>query len=909
MRDNIIRDLRDQIIQYLIVNNEFFEKIGEYDNPDSEILLILKKILPNNWQIVKKDIWYMCFPLKNEPIPPQGWKIHISSVSWKAEETLLKILPILIENNLPFKVVIDKYILSFINSKNFERGSSGKFITIYPNTLSQFLKAIEECYKATKLCEGPYILSDKPYKDSKVVFYRYGGVHPKYILNIYGEHIPVIFSPDGTPIPDVRTPFPNFPDWVRDPFEKHVKKENEETEEIVLNKKYKIKQALFFSNSGGVYEAEKINSSQKVIIKEARPWIEIGVNSFLNKITATEILKKEYEILKKLSSTGYVPLPIEFFKEWEHLFLVEEYFEGIPLTSFRAQPDFVLILKKKVTQREIKKFCEKLYIIFSQIVEAVNLFHKHNILLNDISPSNILIDPKTLKIKFIDFETALEIKENNHTDILRMYTPGFAPIQRLKEGKTFFEDDYYSIGALLYNMIMPMPPIFQFTPRQKFILLEEIFRDFGLPFSLKKLIFQLLEEDRKKRINLSKLSKNEFKNFFIPPKFPKKFTKPVRIKELKKELSKVLKEMVKYILNNMTLHRKDRLFPADYRVFQTNPLNLAYGAIGVSFFVYKYLKYLPREIENWIFSHKISVEEYPPGFYVGLAGIAYALNEMGYKEKALNIMDILYKSPLLYEAPDIFYGIAGWGMASLYFYKETKNNKYLEKAIEGGEYLIKNAQKNEKGMFWENSDGKVYFGFAHGQSGIAYFLLSLYLVTEIKKFFDCAMKAINFELIHCQHIEDYLTLPRSLSPSEFTMPYWQYGSSGLGMILIRTSKIFRIPLYEYLADKIAKDASGKYAAAPWQFRGLSGLGEFLIDMYQFTKNSKYLREAYKIAKGCLLFQIKTEKGIAFPGEEGMRISTDYGLGSAGVGMFFHRLINLEQRAFMIDELFFEKLKI
>jgi hypothetical protein len=40
----------------------------------------------------------------------------------------------------------------------------------------------------------------------------------------------------------------------------------------------------------------------------------------------------------------------------------------------------------------------------------------------------------------------------------------------------------------------------------------------------------------------------------------------------------------------------------------------------------------------------------------------------------------------------------------------------------------------------------------------------------------------------------------------------------------------------------------------------------------------------------MLFAIEKPTGIVFPGEELLRISTDYGTGSAGTGTFFHRLI-------------------
>ena len=77
-----------------------------------------------------------------------------------------------------------------MNSKRWARQGAGKFITIYPFDEDQFVSVIEQLHQATRQFEGPYILSDRRYKDSKVVFYRYGGMSPFKVLNIKGEKVP-----------------------------------------------------------------------------------------------------------------------------------------------------------------------------------------------------------------------------------------------------------------------------------------------------------------------------------------------------------------------------------------------------------------------------------------------------------------------------------------------------------------------------------------------------------------------------------------------------------------------------------------------------------------------------------------------------------------------------------------------
>ena len=902
MKGNIIRDIGFDIVNFLIVSNRYFEDLGAYKVEDRSVEELLCNYC-KDYEIKREGIWYFCYP-KGGKLVRQGWKIHVSSSTHNITKTLKRVLPILVENGLLFKVVCDKAMLMLVNSKNFNRASSGKFITIYPSSLLQFKTIIEKLYQATIDLEGPYILSDKPYKDSKVIFYRYGAFIPEFIINIYGEKIPVLLTPDGTRVQDRRTPYPSFPEWVSDPFtENNVDENVDENEEIILNDKYIIKHALLFSNSGDVYVGEEISSGKKVVIKEARPFVEIPTSLKLkSSTTAQDLLVKEFNILKKLQDTGYVPYPIEIFEEEGHLFLVMEYVEGVPLTVFRAREDFCLILKKRHIKEFKKKFLKKFYIISSQIIQAVNHFHKRDIIVNDISPNNILVDPVSLKVTFIDFEAAIDLEWHEKKKI-SLFTPGFSLSYENNKG-IYKEDDYYSVGAVLYSTIIPITSFFDLSKSAKAEILEEVFKYYSLPRGLKSFILGLMNESRKKRIDLSKINNTMLKRIFNSPEY--KTSKENSRKELKEILEHTLDSMINFILNNMDVRRKDRLFPSDYRVFLTNPLNIAYGALGTAYFIYKYLGYIPKEIEDWIFSHKITPDNYPPSFYVGLSGIGYVLYEMGYRDKAEDIMELLYSSPLLYEGYDIFYGAAGWGLSSLYFYLNTRNEKYLQKAINAADFLIGKAKHERNSIYWENADGEIYFGFLHGNSGIAYFYFCLYLITNEEKYLNIALKAINFELYNCQIVEeDYISLPKSMSTKKITMPYFQYGSSGLGMVLIRMLQKLNIDVFKFLAEKIAVDSSGKFAPYPTIFRGLSGLGQFLIDMFICTGEQKYLDIAYEIASGCLMFKVKERNGICFLGEELLRLGCDYGLGSAGVGMFFLRLLKLEGREFMLDE-FFEK---
>ncbi|MFB8733359.1 hypothetical protein ACEQPO_03745 [Bacillus sp. SL00103] len=88
-------------------------------------------------------------------MPKQGWKIHITTDIEEAQKTLDIVIPYLIKNKVSFKFVPNERQLLFKNSKNGDRASSGKFITIYPNNKKTFLKLLSDLDNLTKVFKRP----------------------------------------------------------------------------------------------------------------------------------------------------------------------------------------------------------------------------------------------------------------------------------------------------------------------------------------------------------------------------------------------------------------------------------------------------------------------------------------------------------------------------------------------------------------------------------------------------------------------------------------------------------------------------------------------------------------------------------------------------------------------------------
>jgi lantibiotic modifying enzyme len=309
-----------------------------------------------------------------------------------------------------------------------------------------------------------------------------------------------------------------------------------------------------------------------------------------------------------------------------------------------------------------------------------------------------------------------------------------------------------------------------------------------------------------------------------------------------------------------------------------------------------------EEVAQWILHHKITPELYAPGLYAGMSGIAWSLLEMGKHKESEEILRGTFNHNLLIHSADIFYGIAGWGLACLRFFVETGNEHYLEQAKFAGRRLLYTGKQSQDTCHWAHSDG-IPLGFAHGASGIAVFLLYLYLATGREEFLAAGQRGLEFDLHHAVATkDDGLSWRHSIQSNSPLYPYWQHGSAGVGMCVLRYWRLLGSARYWSILERIFVDVDRKYAVFPGRFMGLAGLGDFLMDMYEASGEARFLQAAHKVAEGIMQFQVE-RRGIAFPGDSISRLSCSYGNGSAGIAVFLARLLGKKGSPFMLDCLF------
>jgi hypothetical protein len=372
----------------------------------------------------------------------------------------------------------------------------------------------------------------------------------------------------------------------------------------------------------------------------------------------------------------------------------------------------------------------------------------------------------------------------------------------------------------------------------------------------------------------------------------------VEVEQLERELQTGYEEIARYILHNSDFEREDRLWPPHYYVFATNPLNVAFGACGTALFLHRTLGHLPPRVLRWLEERPLAVTTHPPGLFMGLAGIAYSFWELGLHDRAREAMLLTYQSHLLYEDPSMFLGMAGWGFVSLWFHERTGDRIHLDMALDAGRRLVESARLEGETRYWRFSEDKpLHYGFGYGASGIALFLLHLYLRSGEDDFRRTAVQGIEFDLAN--RVEGKMGWQwQRYRDDTLQYPYWIQGSAGIGATVIRFHHLLGIERYARLAHRIAQDGFIKYSFTPGLFDGLAGIGELMLDMYRFTGDPLYRRQAFDIADTISWFKIEKATGHAYPGPWLSRISTDYATGSAGIGLFFDRLLRPGARLFM-----------
>lgn len=872
-------------ISQLFVRGDHYESLARYAPDEENFIAYLASILPSGWRTLRKDIWFNCNP-PDPSMRTEGWKIHVSATRENCRAVLAAVAPYLVECAISFKVVADERLLTLQLGKGWTRGASGKFMTIYPRDERHFKNLLPALDQLTKAFKGPYILSDRRYGHSGVIYYRYGTLMPNERTDPNGTRYTVLVGPDGEELRDERNPFFVLPPWIVDPFDSEIQAIGGE-ERTLKDGRYKVQKVIAYSNSGGVYVAEDRGAGgRQVIVKEARPYVAWTSRS----ADARTSLRREYRILQKLSDTGIAPQPLDCFDDWEHTFLVEELFEGQTLQAHVARNN--ILARTRATDADRQVFYERWRSYFIKAGDAFQTVHDHGIVFSDISPANVFILNADDQIRIIDFEAAWEPGVDTMSGL---YTPGFAPVHAEERAGEALETDFYAFAAMMVAGLFALNGVFELDPAKIDEVVREICKDSGVPAAIAKAIVAGMAPDV-----LARPSPGQFATLLRTHADSE--PKPEGRERSESALQETLARVVSYTRGCATPERKDRLFPGDFRTLTTNSLSLAYGALGTLAGLHRLGEPVPDQHVDWVLAKLSAAAALPPGYGVGTAGIAWGLGDLGLVDEAERLFAPTRAHPLLEVSPGLFNGLAGWGMTALRLFYLTDHARYVDWARAAADDLIARAVLDDEGRCSWSDRGETYFGLMHGSSGVALFLLYLSVTTADERYMAWAKRALQFDLAQAVPNEDGgVSFPYKLNYGSYVCPYWEFGSAGIGAVALRYDRLSGERAFAADFERIYVDLDRKYTMIPGKLNGLAGLAGTMLDAHAYTGEERFRQSARTAIDGILLQRIERPSGIGFPGSTHNRMSCDYGYGTVGIALLIDRYLSRSGQEFLLDE--------
>jgi class III lanthionine synthetase len=638
------------------VDNLFEELSFGVADPDYYFPLIeaggdTKQYAPNiempSWKSTVDGIWRTWSPPRAKLLPSAGWKIHISSSAVDADTTLDLVARACTSFRIPFKHLVNEFHFVWLHQKYASRSQSGKFITLYPYEVPEAQSLLEYLTSEFEDRSGPFILSDRRYKNSRVVHYRYGAFRKIIRFDpVTSRKLHMISGPDGALIEDKRGPKFTLAPGIIDPFRLSDESTKNHSVSSTLHG-YRFEYAIRHSNSGGAYSAINIESNRRVFVKEARAHNGLVKDGS----TAQDRLRREYRALNNIYAEHptLCPEPLGYFAEWEHEFLVTEWIDGLTLHQWILEN--TPLIRARMEASHAKKYYTDCIEFLNELDHQLGLLHSIGLRFGDLNPRNMIITP-TGKIRLVDFEAATSIKEPS----AKMGTPGYVLPTELSDAG--IDGDSYSLSAVARGMLFPVHSLMERNPRFWPPARRDANRIAPVPQDLWSAAARYIASDG---------------NFDIEePPCP-------HIDDLITIAQKWVGDLINGIFEMADENNQYWLFPPSYQGLSYNTTCFAYGSAGVL----STLQLLEIDIpdvfvQRFLRDVRSSREEYDDSLFFGSAGIACALTDLGLMDDA---SALLTKNEDDIVPGSLATGKTGYGFACLEFYCRTGDGEWLDRAL------------------------------------------------------------------------------------------------------------------------------------------------------------------------------------------------------------------------------------
>ncbi|MFI8194424.1 class IV lanthionine synthetase LanL [Streptomyces sp. NPDC085946] len=853
----------------------------------------------------------------DRPLRPQGWKLHLSATPLSAPYVLARAADVLIPDRFAFKFAATVDGVRELVSRHADRGSGGKFLTVYPECDDDRLRELAEAlHRATRGLPGPGILSDRRYRPDSLVHYRYGAFGGVPVLGNDGTYETLLIAPDGSLAPDHRKAWFSPPPWApRDPFRSAGPEAPSAPDTpapaprpgpVLLDGRYLVREVIRHSFHGGVYRGTDRRTGTDVVVKQARP----HTGAELTGSDVRDLRRHEARMLELLEPTGLSARPLGLFEQQGDLFLVQEAVPGVSLRRWVLQN----ITLHGGTWGPAPQDARRLARGLAALMAAA---HAWGLVLRDFNPSNVMVTPDG-SVRLIDLE--LVARPGEHVG--RAGTPGYAaPEQRDAPAHGPAPGppaDLHGLGATLFHLATGLDPLLpaddppvRTTEDRIGAWLERLAVGNPAAGQFGELIPELLREDPARRPPLEEVSARLAEPPRPHPAHGRRAPRAAGHTEAVltgPDLKPLITDAVEHLLATMDPRNTDRLWPSGKFGATTDPFAVQHGAAGIlGVLVRAYeaepdpaLRQAVAAAAGWIGGHVTREPRSLPGLHFGRSGTAWALLDAGRALDAPELgrlaRDLAFRVPTSCPNPDVCHGTSGAGLTQLRFWEATGEAAFLDRARQAADAVTAGAEHRDDGIRWPVPAGHPsalagvsHYGFAHGVAGVGAFLLAAARATGDGGYAEQADAAAR-TLADVAQVDDGAAHWPTADTGRRYKTHWCSGSSGVGTFLLRYWQTRGGQRYLDLAVQAAEAVfRARRHASPAQCHGLAGDGDFLLDLAEATGEDHYRDAAGRLA-ACIHHRHALRDGRRLaPDETGTAVVADYATGLSGVLAFHLRL--------------------
>lgn len=836
----------------------------------------------------------------------QGWTLHLSTILSQVQEMYIAVIPFLMSEQVPFKIIIDDETCDLILSGYMGLVQLGKVICIYPSNEEQALHLAKKLVTLTKRFKGPAILTDIFLGGA--VYTRYGSCQPIVKSDKSGKKEDYIYNNKGQMVKDEYSiPF-SLPTYISWPFGELANPKSPVSKKILKNI-YKTVEVLKHDPRGNVYKAFHLKSLftvTKCLIKQGND----NMSSDDYGRTIYDRLSWQQELYQNLHE--YIPMPAiyDLFQEDGASYLVMEFIEGNSLNDQLKLMNIGganwLDFSSEMALKHID------YLV--NIATIIAKMHEKGYVHRDIAPGNFLIDSKE-KIYLIDLELAYSITMNKPSPPFTVGTAGFMSIEQMGLHTPTTKEDIYGFGALMIMVTTGLTPV-KFNKSDTDNLQKDLTFFIGyermahliascvdpypqnrpempeIVIALKNYRDELAQGNPAKNGMISEKLEIEGLNGIISSALTGINQSPTVL------LDEVWYSKLKKDKNSEGLIDKSySRYPGIYEGISGVIYVLA-RAQKIGFNIQESTNGCRKGLEFIENDYLAVPAKIHPGLYNGTAGIAIAFAEgipggicKDGPTIRTHILDCL-KIPC--NDLNLANGAAGQGIAILQCTKYLPTdfvehqlkmivNHLLEAQQKDGSWLLPSIVSNNRHPF---------ISLGYGIPGIIWFLLSYHAKYPDEQVRNRVEKALGWLLKRTNNLKDLFSENKI---SQLLGKEPEIGDERKGVILVC------IKAYEILHDPVFKQAAESalsiYPAHALrtdfsQETGLSGMGEVYLEGWRVFNNGEWLTRARWIANVFLHTLCRTNTNAGYwQLEENDQPTADLMIGSSGIIHFLLRFID------------------